>query len=417
MQNRNSKNAKGAALVMAMLLLVIFGLLAAALMSTVALEGMISDNYQTNTQVLYLAEAGIDRARENLRVSTNDLTQILTTAAGADGVLSTSTSLATLSSIDQAYINNSTLTDLTGRNQGRYHVFIRNDIADGQTSVTDTNSIINLLSIGQFRGATKIVEVEVRRGAIPDFPAALTLDGPVPVGAFLESSSAIFDIDGNNSGSPTIPAKSAIGVISPAADTEVTTRILGPPDRSTMYVGAGGLPSVNDISTSMAPELWTPAGLEDVVADIASYATTTYNPPYNGSTPLSNVGSPTAPQTVVVNGDCVYGPGVGYGLLLVRGNLTFNGNFTWNGLVLVIGQGYMDWNGGAQGEINGEMFIAASRGLPRSASSPVGPILGMRGPIHANFNGGGGNGIHYNWAEIQKAYQGLPYRPISYRQY
>src|SRR5262249_54739207 len=290
------------------------------LMSTATMEGMISDNYQTNTQVLYLAEAGIDQARESLRSSTNTMTQILTTAAGADGMLSTSTSLTTLASVDQAFVNNAALTDLTGRSQGQYYVFLRNDIADGPTSVTDTNDIVSLVSIGRFRGATKVVEVEVRRGAIPDYPAALTLDGPV--GVFLEPNSVLFDINGNDSGLPAVPAKSAIGVISAADDLTVTNRILGPPDRSANYVGVGGVPSVNDISGGMAPELWTPAGLESVVKEIASYATITYNPPFNGSQPLNDVGSPTSPQIVVVNGDCVFGPAVGYGLLLVRGNLT-----------------------------------------------------------------------------------------------
>jgi Tfp pilus assembly protein PilX len=402
-----SKGQKGAALLLAMLFLVCFALLGAALMSTATLENLISDNYKTNTQVLYLAEAGIDQARSSLRSDPNTVTQLLTTAAGADSVLSTSTNLSTLSSVDQAYVNNAALTDLTGRSQGQYYVFLKNDIADGPTSVTDTNDILTLLSIGRFRNATKAVEVDVRRGAIPDYPATLTLDGPV--GVFLESNSVLFDIDGGSQ-------KSAIGVISPADDTLVTNQILGPPNLSPQYTGVGGSPSINDISTILAPELLTPAGLEAVVADIASYATTTYNPPFGTSQALSNVGSAANRPIVVVNGDCTFGPGVGYGTLLVRGNLVFNGNFTWYGVILVIGQGYMTWNGGAQGDISGDMFMAASRGA-RSPTNPLGSILASRGLVHANFNGGAGNGIHYSSDDIRKANQGLPFRPISYRIY
>jgi Tfp pilus assembly protein PilX len=394
--------------------LIIFAVLGLALISSASIESRIADNYKINTQVLYLTEAGIDQARENLRVSANTVTQILTTAAGGDAVLSTSTDLATLSSADVAWVNNATLTDLTGRSQGLYHVFLRNDAGDGPTSVTDNNDVISLLSIGRFRNALKAVEVEVRRGAIPDLPGALTLDGPV---TFDESNSAIFDIDGNDSGVPAVPAKSGIGVISGGDDANVTAQIVGPPNRSASYTGSGGPPSVNDVSGALAPELMTPAGLEQVVADIASYATQTYSPGFPGVQALGNVGTAANPQIVVVNGDCDYGPGTGYGTLVVRGNLTFNGNFNWNGLILVIGQGVMNWNGGATGEIAGAMLIAASRGLPRTAIDPVGPQLMTRGAIVSNFNGGGGNGIHYNSQALKNANRGLPFRRISYRLY
>src|SRR5262245_39809526 len=170
---------KGAALILALIFLVIFGVLGVALITLASIEGRIADNYKVNTQVLYLAEAGIDQARESLRTSPNTVTQILTTAAGGDGQLSTSTDLATLVSVDTAFVNNATLTDLSGRSQGQYHVFIRNDAADGPTTVTDNNDVIRLLSIGRFRNALKAVEVEVKRGSVPDLPAALTLDGPV----------------------------------------------------------------------------------------------------------------------------------------------------------------------------------------------------------------------------------------------
>jgi hypothetical protein len=205
-------------------------------------------------------------------------------------------------------------------------------------------------------------------------------------------------------------------VISAADDANVTGPIQGPPDRSGNYTGSGGPPSINDVSGALAPELVTPAGLEGVVADITAYATQIYNP-FPGTQDLFDVGSAGNPQIVVVNGDCDFGPGTGYGTLVVRGNMTFNGNFTWHGLILIIGQGVMNWNGGAQGEINGAMLIAASRGLPRTVVAPVGPLLGARGPIVSDFNGGGGNGIHYNSQALRDAYRGMPFRRTSYRLY
>src|SRR5262245_6334330 len=113
MRNKKDlKKKKGAALIMSLMVLIMFSLPGAALMSMAAMETEIADNYKINSQVLYLTEAGIDQARESLRTSPNTVTQILTTAAGIDGALSTSIDLATLASVDQAYVNNATLTDL-----------------------------------------------------------------------------------------------------------------------------------------------------------------------------------------------------------------------------------------------------------------------------------------------------------------
>ena len=271
---------KGVALLFSMLFLATLLVLGAGIVTVAVVEGTVADNYKVNTQVLYVAEAGIDQARESLRTSTNTLTQNLTTAAAGDALLSTSRDLTVLMSADSPFVNNNAFTDLSGRNQGQYTVFIKNDAADGPTSLTDGNDTVTLLSFGSFRNATKIIESDVRRGTIPDLPAALTLDGPAN---FSHPSSNPFDIDGTDAGTPPADTQSAIGVISSGDDTAVTTDIQGPPNRSTHYIGTGGTPSVNDVSGGLADELKTPAGLESVVADIASYATQTYNPGYPGS--------------------------------------------------------------------------------------------------------------------------------------
>jgi|GEM_PF-979753 len=427
------RSQKGATLVLALLFLILFSLLGAALMSVATVETAIADNYKVNTQVLYVAEAGIDQARENLRGTAN-ISTLLDNSDGGDSVLSTATDWAALSaSNDVRYINNAVLTDLTGRTQGTYTVFIKNDAADGPSSIVDTNDTVTLLSFGRFRNAIKAVEVDVRRGAIPDFPAALTLDGHIPMpddpGApapsFFPANSNPFHVDGRDGGVGGPNDKSAIGVITDDDDADVTGAI--PTNRYDNYEGAGyvpdppgpalGTPSINNVSATLAPELTTPAGLEMIVRDITSYATTVYNPGYPGSQSLGNIGSASSPQIVVVNGDCVFGPADGYGILVVRGNLTLNGNFHWNGLILVIGQGYVNWNGGGNERIEGAMLVARSRNTTRSMSEPVGQLLTSRGDIYFNFNGGGGNGIYYDTQALRNANRGLPFRRISYRLY
>jgi len=53
-----------------------------------------------------------------------------------------------------------------------------------------------------------------------------------------------------------------------------------------------------------------------------------------------NIGSPSAPEIIAVNGDLsLSGNVTGYGILLGTGTLSMGGNVGWNGIVLVIGQG------------------------------------------------------------------------------
>ena len=149
---------------------------------------------------------------------------------------------------------------------------------------------------------------------------------------------------------------------------------------------------------------------------MAASATDTYNPAYNASTTLGNMGSSSDYRVVVVNGNLTYG-GTGYGTLVVRGNLTFSGNFSWTGLVVVIGQGKVYWNGGGNGSINGGVFIASTRNdNDRNSSNPIGTLRSSRGPIVADFNGGGGNGIQYNTTAIDSASKSFPYSIISSRE-
>ena len=121
-------------------------------------------------------------------------------------------------------------------------------------------------------------------------------------------------------------------------------------------------------------------------------------------------------RIAVVNGDVSLGPGVGYGVLLVRGDLWVTGSFTWNGLILVIGQGSFHWNGAGDGSINGGLFLARTRANDRSSANPLGTLLSSRGEITADFNGARGSGIQYNTSMIEAANQALPYNAIAVRE-
>src|SRR5262249_43756699 len=153
---RVMETERGAALILALMILCFLAVVAGALLTTTTIDIWVGDNYKVGTQLVYLAEAGIEDARQALRTSPYTASQLLATAAGADGVLSGSRDLPTLlgKTDDIPFVNGGDratgklLMDLFGRTVGRYSVFLRNDSADAITNLTDANQTLTLLSFG-----------------------------------------------------------------------------------------------------------------------------------------------------------------------------------------------------------------------------------------------------------------------------
>ena len=354
-------------------------------------------------------------------MSANSISTDLATAAGADATLSTARNLATLLATDDRPLlppNNflratgQGLIDQSGRTIGTYHVFMRNDAADGATATADTNDVIELVSIARIGSATKTIVTLVKRGSFPPIPAALTLSGGVD--AF--DNSGNFVIDGRDQGN--VADENAIGVTTNADINTVTGGI--PNNRQDNYPGAGSLapppPDIANVEDDLNPMLKTTAGLESLVSSIAAAATDTYTPGFGNSTSIRDIGAANDYRVVVVNGECSLGPGQGYGILLVRGRLTSQGNFGWDGLILVIGQGDVLWNGGGNRDVQGGIFIAKTRGTA-TLRDPLGPMLASRGNVRVVINGGNGNGIRYDTTKIRNANGSFPYSLIAIRGY
>jgi len=67
-------------------------------------------------------------------------------------------------------------------------------------------------------------------------------------------------------------------------------------------------------------------------------------------------GSDAAPAFTFVDGDCILDGGAG--LLIVTGNLEMNGNPSFSGLILVLGNGSVNRDGGGNGNIFGAIAVA-----------------------------------------------------------
>jgi hypothetical protein len=102
-------------------------------------------------------------------------------------------------------------------------------------------------------------------------------------------------------------------------------------------------------------------------------------------------GSVGAPAFTFVDGDCSLDGGAG--LLIVTGNLEMNGNPNFDGLILVLGGGTVNRDGGGNGNIYGAMVVAKF------------DLVGNGGFKGATFqtNGAGTSTMQYDSAAVQQA--------------
>jgi len=395
---------------LALMMLAFLMMLGAALLTSVNLDMAIGENYRSGTQLLYLAELGIEEARGALLRSTLSASELLRQSAGADGVLSTSRNLDTLlnASDDIPLINGGDrfagrlVLDTSGRPAGRVYVFLRNDAVDGIRSRNDSNQILTLLSVAVLGNSRKVLEVTIMKWRFPQLPASLVLAGTPSVFA---PADAVTDISGTDS-SAHGAVRSAIGVLTVEDQAAVLESI---PTQADIAV----------IDTLLDPRLRSQSGAERTVDRIVANASDRIDPGWGGTSILGSVGASNDYRIVVVDGDCVLGSGTGFGILLVRGNLGLSGSFRWNGLIVVIGQGSVAWTGAGSGVISGGMFTMRTRADDRTAENPLGTLLPTAGSVIVNFSGTG-NSIQLEnpgTAALSLVNQKFPYVPVSVREY
>jgi len=143
------------------------------------------------------------------------------------------------------------------------------------------------------------------------------------------------------------------------------------------------------------PRLRSVDQLESLIAGVVRNATDVYPSPG-----LTDIGGPTNYRVIAADGNLDLGPGIGYGLLLVRGELNIVGNVEWNGLILVVGQGVVRWRPGVSSTINGGLFIARTR-QPDGAKLPA--------PAGVSFS-------ITDLTQVRAANRPFPYNPIAIRE-
>jgi hypothetical protein len=267
-------------------------------------------------------------------------------------------------------------------------------------------------------GAKKQMSMIVARSSFdPTVPAMMTLigtPGGSPAMSFESGSSAghVYSSVDNANNLPT--GMPAFGVTNAGDALIATTQAAS---NTTSTPAAGVLTSANlpDFLRSTAgARNFLDLMLEEAKKGANYYPTTpvppataTYCNPPNPCIGLeaaaAEEGSPVG--FTFVNGDYTMDSGTSSGILIVTGELTTHGGTSFNGLLYVIGAGYVNRSGGGGGAFYGANFIARVPNWPLPPG--VTPSNDFGAPFF-QFNGAGGATMQYDSGAIANALKLLP---------
>jgi hypothetical protein len=163
--------------------------------------------------------------------------------------------------------------------------------------------------------------------------------------------------------------------------------------------------TVEDVEAAEVPDSQLPSWLQDADSarkflndmQIVARSMGRYYTSFSGQ-----AGPTTTPQFTFVNGNATLDGGAG--LMIVTGNLVLNGNPSFNGVILVLGEGTVNRDGGGNGNIYGSIYVARfARSWPSSENGLPHPFLA---PIF-HTDGGGNANLEYDSDWVQKAKDAL----------
>ena len=196
------------------------------------------------------------------------------------------------------------------------------------------------------KGAIKRMELVVRRTGIDYSPQCVicvrSADNGDPVN-FSIGESAAKDYSGQDrNGTAKLPAFGA----TTAGDVALEAAAI---NKDTVSNPATGQINMSSLPTWLQTADGARAFLDDQRANAMNQGR--YFSTYSGYS-----GSDASPAFTFVDGDCSLDGGAG--LLIVTGKLLMKGNPSFSGLILVLGDGYVERDGGGTGNIYGAMFVA-----------------------------------------------------------
>jgi Tfp pilus assembly protein PilX len=384
---------RGAALVLALMILVALAGLALALLSMSGFEPQISSNHSRTIRARYVAEAGLEYAYHVLATDPDAWNDYLAGATCAIGALlgPTASNLPGLSAV-----------------YGSFSVRIRNDCGPDDAQVTgvsldttagacgaaagtatqDANCRVIVAATGTVGGTARTITAVMAKAMFPRMRAALALSGR-EVGIDFQSSR--FSIDGRDSrlsdapGAPTGSAPAVHGIAVndalPNLVVEVRDRLAGGPQNEVRGKGESDTGITTGGGAIQPDGTLTSPAIADFVARAQSTADVVIDAA--GARSIGNVGAACAadsassacwgtldsPKIVYVAGAPapgsprpaldVSGDSSGAGILVVDNAVVeIDGAFRWNGLVVVTGRdAALRYRGGATQAVYGGVIV------------------------------------------------------------
>ncbi len=246
--------------------------------------------------------------------------------------------------------------------------------------------------------------------------AALMLSGPgttANVAGFNPPPGATsFYVNGNDQCSPqSLPG---VGVTNDNDYTSVHQSLSTPNPNKSNYTGAGGYtPNVSltpyPIPANSQVNFTDPISISNFLPVVQNAADSVLNGPRTEGD-MPGAMSASNPMTVLVNGDLSLTGFTGYGLLVVRGNLTYDGASGWKGIVIVLG-GTMEEVGSldSNGEFDGAVIVV------NLTAGGGGGGVALGGPNYV-VSSPGGKGVYYNSCWVNAAQKPYTYKVLSFRE-
>lgn len=397
---------KGAALVISILLATLLLAVAGTVLLTSGMSAITSIDATAELQAYYGAESGLEAALNALRghVQPNGIAG--TTRMGFRNAVSPATSNRNSDSSTTARFSAWLSYDNDGRvrpagaNYSYSVVVMDPDDPNGTTRSADATyrpSRIQVQSTGYGpNGSVKRMEMIVQKTTFDFEPDAMLMmrgadDGsPATMSFDIGSSNAKFYSGHDHAG--VVGSLPTFGVTTAgdlAVANDAITKGSTVADVKTAQVGVGELPSWLQNANSARKFL---NDMQVVARSMGRYYTT-----FSGQ-----AGTTTSPAFTFVNGNATLDGGAG--LMIVTGDLVLNGNPSFNGVILVLGEGTVNRNGGGNGNIYGSIYVARfARSWPSSENGLSHPFLA---PTFST-SGGGNADLKYDSEWVQKAKDAL----------
>ncbi|HBB86546.1 MAG TPA: hypothetical protein DC047_02900 [Blastocatellia bacterium] len=393
------QSERGAALLTVLMISTLLFATSGALIVTTALSTRMAIDSTSELQAYYSAEAGLEISLGVLRgqVAPNSalpagskISFRRAVTPASSNVPSDTTGLARLSgwlnySYTPAGASNPDRVALTSSyapvNGMAYSVLVSDPDQTPIASGDPTRLLVQVTGYGP-KGAMKQMELIVNRSNFDYDPVATILmrsaDDGTPI-TFTTGNSAAKEYSGHDH----FATGKVLPTFGATLDADMAIEI------SASNKGTVADPIASVISNSSLPAWLRSANqarafLEDQKLNAISQGR--YFSTFSGSS-----GSSSAPAFTFVDGDCNLDGGAG--LLIVTGNLNLSGNPSFDGLILVLGGGSVNRNGGGNGSIYGSIVVAHF--------DPVnsGPFLSPT----FNTNGGGNSTMQYDSDAVRKA--------------